>query len=441
MPQYLQTRLVGRPGMTPYWFRRLFKCASIALLSTLLLAILLLVVIIERSPRAQANTELTPGTTLLAEAAGQRAIKQFLQAESLQLHRPELEALLAIAGHAYPEFSTQLMLAEQQAELRVSYPLWSGRAYLNLTLQAGDAESKWLHRLQLGKLRVPGPWLLPALRLSGSVLPASDELAELLAGIQQLSITPELVRFRLVLSEDEQQDTQDWSPLQQLTAIAPAELRRYQQQLYQFQRDTAATELSAYLMAAFQLAGEQSQRSGSSLQHEHRAALLALASFFGTDHFRWLFWGSSEGQGLLSSSIQVTLAGREDLLLHFVYSAAIEALSNRRIAWLAGEMKELLDTNPGRSGFSFVDLLADKAGLYFASQALSSKASATRLQQQLARGIDDSDLLPAFDALQEGIQYEHFIRYYTNLESEAYQKQLAALQQKLGAMPLYRGKD
>lgn len=417
------------------------KAASGVLLSIVLLIVLLLAFVLERSPHAQANTELRPGTALLAEAAGQRAIQQFLQADPLQLHQTELAALLAIAHHAYPEFTTELLLAEQQAELRVSYPLWSGRAYLNLTLQARDAESQWLQRLQLGTLSVPGRVLLPVLRRSGSVLPASDELAELFTGIQQLTITPEQVHFRLVLSEDEQADAKDWSPLQQLTAIAPAELRRYQLQLHQFQRDTAATELSAYLMAVFQLAAEQSQRPGTSLQQEHRAALLALASFFGADHFRWLFWGSAEGPPLSSSSLPVTLAGREDLLLHFVYSAAIEALSNRRVAWLAGEMKELLDTNPGRSGFSFVDLLADKAGLYFASQALSSPVSAARLQHQLALGIDDRDLLPAFDALQEGIQYEHFIRYYTNLESDAYQKQLASLQQKLGAMPLYRGKD
>ena len=52
---------------------------------------------------------------------------------------------------------------------------------------------------------------------------------------------------------------------------------------------------------------------------------------------------------------------RIDLAQHFIASAAITSSINGQIAKAVGEEKELNDANGG-SGFSFIDLAADKAG-------------------------------------------------------------------------------
>ena len=59
-----------------------------------------------------------------------------------------------------------------------------------------------------------------------------------------------------------------------------------------------------------------------------------------------------------------TLSGRGDLSLHFLYSVILEQVGKENIGLSIGELKELLDSNEGGSGFSFADLAADKAGIY-----------------------------------------------------------------------------
>ena len=56
--------------------------------------------------------------------------------------------------------------------------------------------------------------------------------------------------------------------------------------------------------------------------------------------------------------------------------------------------KEMMDATPGGSGFSFVDLAADRAGVLFASAATNSSDSARALQMQVRRGLNTADYCP-----------------------------------------------
>ena len=84
---------------------------------------------------------------------------------------------------------------------------------------------------------------------------------------------------------------------------------------------------------------------------------------------------------------------RIDLAQHFIGSAAITASVNSQIAQVLGEEKEMQDAQGG-SGFSFVDLTADKAGTRFGEMATANPASARKIQQAMAKIKDYTDFMP-----------------------------------------------
>lgn len=90
---------------------------------------------------------------------------------------------------------------------------------------------------------------------------------------------------------------------------------------------------------------------------------------------------------------RITLLERSDLSQHFWVSAALTVLSNGNQSMDAGIMKELMDSQGG-SGFSFVDLTADRAGVLFAINATCDEASARKVQDLIREGAKISDFMP-----------------------------------------------
>ena len=66
------------------------------------------------------------------------------------------------------------------------------------------------------------------------------------------------------------------------------------------------------------------------------------------------------------------LRGRPDSARHFWVSAAVTALVGDVVSDAAGLLKEELDAGEGGSGFSFGDLMADRAGTEFARAATAT---------------------------------------------------------------------
>ena len=74
-----------------------------------------------------------------------------------------------------------------------------------------------------------------------------------------------------------------------------------------------------------------------------------------------------------------------------------------------GEFKELMDRGDGGSGFSFVDLAADFAGVKFAIAA-TTLSSASTVQNVLAGNIDEDLFFPHIKGLPEGLNKNEFSR-------------------------------
>lgn len=128
-----------------------------------------------------------------------------------------------------------------------------------------------------------------------------------------------------------------------------------------------------------------------------------------------------------------SINGREDLLLHFGYSAALAALAGPKSAEMAGLVKELSDAR-GESGFSFDDYAADLAGIELA-QRLKANGS---VPEEFATRIQLSDIMPNVDGLPSGLNLETLNRDFGVPEDERFRNQRTEIVDLILALPAYR---
>jgi hypothetical protein len=128
---------------------------------------------------------------------------------------------------------------------------------------------------------------------------------------------------------------------------------------------------------------------------------------------------------------------RIDLAQHFIGAAAITASVNSQIAQVMGEEKEIRDSKIG-SGFSFVDLAADRAGTRFGEMAVGKPQSARKLQERMANINDYTDFMPDPRALPEHMNEADFKQRYGKINSEAYLKVSRQIDELIASTPVYR---
>jgi hypothetical protein len=131
----------------------------------------------------------------------------------------------------------------------------------------------------------------------------------------------------------------------------------------------------------------------------------------------------------------VELRQRQDFALHFLISAVIAAEAGTPLADAVGLWKELADARSGGSGFSFNDLAADRAGTRFGELAVGDP---TRLQQRIAAGVGDADLLPQVSDLPEHLPEAEFVARYGGVGGAAYNRMLATIESRLDSMPMFQ---
>jgi hypothetical protein len=188
--------------------------------------------------------------------------------------------------------------------------------------------------------------------------------------------------------------------------------------------------VAEFLPPLFALAAERSAAGGQAAA-ENRAALLTLT-----------FYANQRPLGMLVPAAHlwpqpkpgvVTLRQRQDTALHFLVSAVIAAEDGTPLADAVGLWKELDDARRGGSGFSFNDLAADRAGTRFGERAVRDPL---RLQQRIAAGIGDADLLPEVGDLPENLPEHEFIARFGGVGGAGYKRLLAIIESRLQAMPL-----
>lgn len=190
-------------------------------------------------------------------------------------------------------------------------------------------------------------------------------------------------------------------------------------------------DLSVVLTPMFALA-QQRSAAGNDPAQENRAALMALAAHAVERHpGTWLVaarnWPRLPSRGL-------RLGGRKDFPIHLLVSATLAAEGGGPLADALGLLKEVDDAEHG-SGFSFTDIAVNRAGARLGALAVQEPI---RLQTALARTVSVADLLPDVSDLPEFMPEAEFIARYGGVGAARYRAQVAEIEARVRAMPLYR---
>ena len=178
---------------------------------------------------------------------------------------------------------------------------------------------------------------------------------------------------------------------------------------------------------------ESAPRNNESLATHNTAAIWALAIKYGSSKFAHF----AQVKRKIHKSKSLTLSGRSDLALHFLYSAFLQLTSDEATAFNIGELKELMDTNKGGSGFSFADLVADKAGVQFAQYLTDPQQDLFKATEKLALVPNEDIFMGQIADKPEGISQQAFERQYRDLESENYQSVVRLIEQDIIKLALY----
>lgn len=357
------------------------------------------------------------------------------------LSTEQLNSFIGLAQRAFPEFTGHLELTETTAALQLTYLLPDNPIgdYLNIQMTIVDDKKLNMHSMQVGSLVLPANLTLKSFILMADWWTNSDIASMLLAQIKQIRIDPgytvvtlkpvdellkhlNTVRNGIGIQQDDRLRVATAHYLKYLSELPVPEHR--------------PSSLLEYMVPLFEEVKRCSLASPANFENE--AAILALAIY--TGHHRIAnFVGSVQptSDKVVLPKFRPLLAGRTDLTQHFVVSAALQVLSQRQMSFAIGEFKELMDRASGGSGYSFVDIAADLAGVKFAQRA-SNKKTATDFQQLVITLSNESAFFPHDIALPEGLNKQQFVAEYGSVDSEKYKRKLQEIHSTLNQLSLFR---
>jgi len=364
------------------------------------------------------------------QVAGQNAVAG--ARETIVLGQRELDGFSAMASQVIAPSRAEARLiappgrsaAPPELVLRLSRSLPLG-AWLNIEARAhstGAGRGLPTVRASIGHLPVPAwlmRWLIgQAWSIAQPDMPDPPTLEETLLQVQ---IAPKAVRVVLINPGR----NAALAGLAQLggTASDP----RWVASAYCALSRHADPDLAVIVRRAWQL--ERPAELGPAEQN--RGLLLAVAMRT-VPEYRDRLAGASLPlvSGCSPPDDPIALAGRADLAKHWALSAALGASLGGQAAQSLGVFKELSDSLKGGSGFSFVDLAADRSGERFARAA--THAQLARFLQTRLAAVTDDQLLPG-EALDrpEGLDAGLFERTYSSIDSPEYAAAVAAIDQLL----------
>jgi hypothetical protein len=369
------------------------------------------------------------------------------ETRTLRLAGPELDRLVgwaALATGARLRTAVRVQAGGLSATASVRVPR-TGR-WLNVS---GSTRAG----IERGRLRAAGPQLrvgqltLPPLLLElvtpflVAGLQGDRDLRRVLPAVESLALTPEAATLsyarvdmppgliaRLVWGEQASQASREtvYAHIDRLLAVLEA-------------TPEGDARFARALEAAFAAARERSAAGGSAAE-ENRSAILALGIVLGHRRLAQSV-GEPLDDGRSEAALQLRagtkLRGRRDWARHFSVSGALTVLSAVAPSNAAGLLKEELDADGG-SGFSFADLLADRAGTTFADVATRDDASALRMQERIAGGFQVGDFFPPAADLPEGIPDAELQARYGGVGGPLYRQKTAEIERRLAQCAAYR---
>jgi hypothetical protein len=327
--------------------------------------------------------------------------------------------------------SARLTLAtdslQVQASLHIPRLPWRNVLNIDARIETSDNRPK-ITELRLGNLPVPGALAtLAAERLLDHAY-SRAQLDRTSGPIKQLQLRPDHLRL-----------TYRWHPelIDQArnTLLKGSDLealRTYHDLLVDLQSRGIGTRgsLPALLQPMFATALERS-RTADPIE-ENTALLTVLGTWAGGQDISKLVPDTPRRPGAFKLKIE----RRKDFGQHFLTSAALAARGDSALSDAVGLFKEISDTDHG-SGFSFTDIAADRAGTRFGELATRSAADARLVQQRLAAGVDETDIMPPARDLPEHMRADVFKQRFRYVGSPEYQEIMDEIDRRISTCSLY----
>lgn len=372
----------------------------------------------------------------------------------ISLSEDEINGIIALVARGIPGFKGRVNVSSVGIRAAFSFSTpWNpfGR-YINLTgLIAPSSQGLSVNYVSIGDADFSGEWIIRVAKIVlNLVLSGEDTGAKLINAIESVQVrgsklylvyhsVPGLKKV-IKSAKGRVKNIRD----ELILLASPEDVKRYYQNICKFHRQVDGfgnVSLAYYLSDTFAYA-EKRSLTNKQAKEENKAALLALAIFLGSADFDSLIGAIDNNtfqQCRLKNSSKIVLENRNDLRLHFIFSAALKIISDSKISFAIGEFKELLDTQKRGSGFSFTDLAADRAGIRFAEFALS-ETGAIRLQRLAAELTQEKVFFPSLASLPDGVS-QVVLEKRGGIDGDYYKKHLAIINDRINALSLYATTD
>ncbi|OQK16229.1 hypothetical protein AU255_14115 [Methyloprofundus sedimenti] len=386
------------------------------------------------------NKDLTLPEWELTSADIQRA-KSILHANQNDLDKPlsmylterDLNIASAYLLNVYTGTQSQIKLHENYILfiLRFTLPENIFGRYLDIQFQlhTPDTRPPEISKLRVGKIIIPDAY-------AGLLIDTAIEHTRVNKYLQL--IRQDLKVFRIQDNQLHlvyQSPTTASSNIQQL--MTPKDNNQAQDQ-YQQKLDQAIREhdpdwrlsLSDVLRPLFELARQRS--TAKNAIEENRLAII-VANRYVNNYPN----AGAHGQNNPNPKYSVFLYKRIDMAQHFMWSATFSAMGNSHLADMLGIEKELSDAKKG-SGFSFIDLAADRAGMKFGKQATASPEQALQMQEKMANIENYQAFMPDIRDLPESLSSQTFTAQYQSIQSAEYQRVLDDIDRRIAECDIYK---
>lgn len=304
------------------------------------------------------------------------------------------------------------------------------KSYLNIRLELRDNQGEaQLVSLQLGELKIPAPIAEFALAQGMARLYETEHYQLASNVIKELDLQRRQLRV-----------VYEWDP--ELVQKARSSLLDhgdaeamliYHNKLVRLQSQGIGKNgsLPDLLKPMFAFALQRSRHGDPVVENQSMLAVLGA-------------WASRRGLEQLvpqaparPSSFKMKLERRTDFGQHFLTSAALASRGDGSLSDAIGLYKEISDSNGG-SGFSFTDIAADRAGTRFGELATGSAEGARYVQQFMARGVRETDIMPLARDLPEHMNAEQFRQRFGQVGSPAYNAVMQEIEKRLAACLIYK---
>ena len=395
--------------------------------------------VLDEQPRAEPGGRITREDLVWAKHLFERSVPRARTTDTVQtleLSAEEVNRLLNYAVVVKPVHGVAANLEEGKALLNVSLrvPRNPFGEYLNFSAELTQQERRLvLSSMQAGSLPLPSFLGRGVLWVAQRWLRQDPAYLALLESMQAVR-----------LSENHLSLDYHWRP-QLLTLIerkgaevlVGADEKQRLLAYAEFVRKTMARYPDKSQQPVREVVGKVfgfAQQRGGDAAAENRAAFTALGAYVAGVSLHQLL----EGRGRSTRRappVLLTLHGRRDAAEHLLIAAALSANGGSRLANAMGLAKEEEDVQSG-SGFSFTDIAYDRAGVRLAELGIGPRAAL--VQGYLASLRKDEALAPVFSDLPEFMPESVFVRRFGAVGSPAYLAQIAEIQRRLAAHPLYR---